>query len=102
MSTIDSNRFIVTSKRHFTFSGYGSCYSFWSGGKKLSGQWKWSNGEIITTFPDRQPVNYPSYEYTILDTNAGYSLASSVDGLLNALCEGDFFCSFFSLTKQFM
>ena len=31
-----------------------------------------------------------SHEYTILDNNTGYSLASSADGLLNALCEGQF------------
>ena len=92
----------MTESRNFTYfrnndwienllpiSGYGSNNGFWSGGRKLSGEWKWSNGETITTFPAGQPVNDPSHEYAFLDSSAAYSLVSSADRLLYALCEGE-------------
>ena len=77
------------SGNYLPLSEYGSDHGFWSGGRRISGQWKWSNREIITTFSIGQPVVDPSYEYVILDNNAGYALASSPDGLLYTLCEGD-------------
>ena len=68
-------------------AAYGSDRSFWAGGTKIDGQWKWTNNETIRMFSSGQPVD-ASHVYTILNHVASFKLASSPQASLYALCEG--------------
>ncbi len=80
-----------TSFLHFWYTAWGSDLHIWVGGEKDSGLWKWpTTGDVITTWPGSQPDSDSSHIYSILDEDNSFSLASSPDDMLYALCEGTF------------
>ena len=79
------------------YTVYGSDKSFWAGAKLTSGTWLWTSGETVTTFPSGQPG---SGDFSKLARGAGFSLASSAEDSLYALCEGKSYFSCFYYLKQ--
>ena len=80
--------YVILLKVILNIPAYGSNHSFWAGGTKVKDQWKWSNGDVITTFPSGQPSADPSHVYTILDQATDFGLKSSADASLYSICQG--------------